>query len=212
MNEKGTLVQRAARGERFARGPRRAPSRHPFPPISHAQPYRPNGRLRRAERGAPACPRHPPVNEAEGSTRSPRTARAPYPSGGPGRLQPPPRRPNTCAPCRSPHLRLFLGLAVTALRVNGALFQWPITISEGAGSVETLVSLPGAHLTCQALGKFTPRRSLRFPPPFRQRDDGLRSAAGKRAAPLPMQIEIFGKPRGEALCGHLHTRSRLQTH
>ena len=42
-----------------------------------------------------------------------------------------------------------------------ALFQWPISISEGAGSDMVLAMLSGAHLITQALGKFTPPRSLR---------------------------------------------------
>jgi hypothetical protein len=41
------------------------------------------------------------------------------------------------------------------------LFQWPISISEVAGSDKILVLLSGDHLITQALGKFTPSRSLR---------------------------------------------------
>jgi hypothetical protein len=42
-----------------------------------------------------------------------------------------------------------------------ALFQWPISISEAAGSGKILVLLSGDHLNTQALGKFTPSRPLR---------------------------------------------------
>ena len=47
-----------------------------------------------------------------------------------------------------------------------ALFQWPILLSEGAGSAGVLASVSGAHLNVQALGKFTPTTVAAGPPPY----------------------------------------------